>query len=301
MFCLFLTKGIQSVFIVAAPFILSLISKWSKGRILFLAFLLLLSFIGCSLVVYVVSDGAKDWISCYLNKRLIATFNHVGATTTYHAEIIIRYFTELIPVILFFLSVSVYFKTACKYSFKLQFKSLLSDKINLWLFLISLSASLPLAVTLEQRGFYLVPSFPFVVLALCNMYKRYVFYILGKLFKNHYARLNAILTLFGLISFCLFAFQYGTYKNDEGMLKDVATVKNIIPSGETIGIDPSMWNMFALHSYLKKYNDNNLSPSDTNAVYFILNKDNSATAPKKYSKIKAQTFWFDVYKINKKR
>ncbi len=292
---LLITKGIQSIFLLAAPFLFFLLNKPKGKKAVLVGILTTAFFIGTCVLLYYNNDGTKDWVSCYVNKRLVATFNHVGATTTYHAEIIIRYFTELIPVLLFFIVISIYLKIANKYSFQLQLKNLFSDKNNLWLFLISVSASLPLAVTLEQRGFYLVPSFPFVIMALTNMYKRYIFYFLGKLFYNKQVT-NISLVVLSLSSVIFFFTQYKTYKNDEGMLKDITRLKKIIPYGQTIRIDSSMWNMFALHSYLKKYNDNNLSITDTNTTYFILNKNNSASVPKKYIKLQMKTYWFDIYR-----
>jgi hypothetical protein len=293
--CLLLTKGVQSIFIIAAPFLLALTNKPSRKKLVTLNFIAVVVFAACCAILFLSVDGAKDWLTCYVNKRLIATFNHVGATTTYHAEIIIRYFTELIPVLLFFTLVSFYVRFKNKYSFALQFKNLVSNKINLSLFLISCSASLPMALTLEQRGFYLVPAFPFIVLALTNMYKRYVFYFFNKLFRNNKKIQNMLLTILALASLFFFIYRYDTYKDDEDMLRDMPIVKKYVPYGETILIDNSMWNMFTLHAYVKRYNDNDLSTNDTNATYMLINKGNTAKAPKKYIKLNEKTLWLDIY------
>ena len=299
--CLLLTKGVQSVFLIAAPFLLSLTNKPSRKKLLTLNLIAVVVFVACCASLFLFVGGAKDWLSCYVNKRLVATFNHVGATTTYHAEIIIRYFTELIPVFIFFALVSLYVRYKNKYSFSLQLKNLLSNKTNLSLFLISLSASLPMALTLEQRGFYLVPSFPFIVLALTNMYKRYAFYFFGTLFKKNKTLQNSILTVLGFAALFFFIYRYNTYKDDEDMLRDMPIVKKYVPYGETILIDNSMWNMFTLHAYVKRYNDNDLSTTDTNATYLLINKGNTAKAPTKYVKLNEKTLWLDIYKNSRKK
>jgi 4-amino-4-deoxy-L-arabinose transferase-like glycosyltransferase len=299
--CLLLTKGVQSVFIIAAPFFLSLTNKPSRKKLIVLNFLMGIVFVLSCLLLFLFCTGAKEWLDCYVNKRLIATFNHVGATTTYHAEIIIRYFTELIPVLLFFLFVSIFLKIKNKYSFQLQFKNLISNKKSLSLLLISFSASLPLALTLEQRGFYLVPAFPFIVLAFTNMYKRFIFYCFGNLFANHKKMQNILLVILGSLSLAFFCYRYDTYKDDGDMLHDIPLVKKYVPYGETIRVDPSMWDMFTLHAYVKKYNDNDLSITDTNATYFILNKENKALVPKNYIKLHEHTLWLDIYKNKNKK
>ena len=299
--CLLLTKGIQSVFLVAAPFLLLLTNKTSRKKLLILNIFAVIVFASfCCLLFYYVS-GAKEWLNCYVNKRLVATFNHVGATTTYHAEIIFRYFSELIPAFIFLLLISLYVRYKNNYSFSLQFKNLISNKTNLSLFLISLSASLPMALTLEQRGFYLVPSFPFVALALTNMYKRYIFYFFGTLFRKNKNLQNIILVLLGFASVLFFIYRYDTYKDDEDMLRDMPIIKKYIPYGETIRIDHSMWDMFTLHAYVKRFNDNDLSANDTNATYLIINKGNQAKAPSNYIKLNEHTLWLDIYKKDNKK
>ena len=167
LFLLFLTKGVQSVFLLGALFLggITFDKAVFKKRVVN-TFLLLLTFSGLCVLVFFTNEKARFWIESYFQKRLVATFNHVGATADYHAQIIVRYFSELIPIFVLLFLVSLYFKVKQQHSFSLQWKNFKNNKPALWLILISLSASLPMALTLEQRGFYLAPSFPFVVLGL---------------------------------------------------------------------------------------------------------------------------------------
>ena len=181
---LLLTKGLQSVFLLIAPLLLIFTVSKKRKNLLYINALVLLFFLTSACMLFWLNTGANEWLNCYVQKRLIGTFNHVGATTNSHTEILLRFLTELIPVFLFFILISVYIKSKLSYDFGLMVKNIRQQRESFWLILISLSASIPLSLTLEQRGFYLVPSFAFFVLGLSNMYKRYVFYFIGRLFRK---------------------------------------------------------------------------------------------------------------------
>jgi hypothetical protein len=299
LFLLLLTKGVQSVFLIAALFLYGVISE-RKNRIKYFLknLLLIVGFSGVCALVFFTNKKAHFWLTSYYQKRLVATFNHVGATASYHAEIIVRYFSELIPVFMLLLLVSFYLKIKCKYSFSLQWKNMKSNKTALWLILISLSASLPLSLTLEQRGFYLTPSFSFAVLALALFYKKYFFVLFSRVFSKKENIVRSVTVILSLITIVFFFLFKNNYKRDEGMIKDVQTLKKIIPYGEIIGIDRSMWNIFSLHSYLNKANNNSLAMTDT-TNYFIQEKENHTAIPVNYVRMNISTLWLDVFEKRK--
>jgi hypothetical protein len=296
MVVLFLTKGIQSEFLIVALF-LGAITKYRKnvGRTFANGILIAVSVAGLFGLVFMMNEDALFWLKNYFDKRLVATFNNTGATASNHFDIIIRYFTELLPVFFIFILVSAYLVFVKKYSFKLQWKNFKKNRTAWWLSLISLSASFPLAVTLEQRGFYLSPSFPFIVLALCVFYKKYFFVmwsdILYKKGKFFFAT-GSLVLLFSLV---FFISNKDGYKRDEGMIKDVAQMKKLFHPGEIIGINSSAWNTFSLHSYLNKANDNSLSLTDT-ARYFVQEKRSKQTVAGHYKKVNIPTFAVDIYR-----
>ncbi|HWY37367.1 MAG TPA: hypothetical protein VNY73_02330 [Bacteroidia bacterium] len=296
LFLLLLTKGAQSVFLLGGLFLagISAERKNGKKRVLQNA-LLVISFLGVCFFMFFTNEKAGFWLKSYFNKRLVATFNHVGATANYHAEIIVRYFSELIPVLLLTLCISAYFHIKKRYSFSLQWQHVKSNKTALWLFLISLSASLPMALTLEQRGFYLSPSFPFIILAISLLCKRYFFVLLAGIFRRKRKIIFSVATVLAVASVVFFIIFNNEYKRDEGMIKDVQLLKKIIPRGEIIGIDQSMWNTFSLHSYLNKENNNSLAVTDT-TMFFVQDKENKTPVPAVYKKLDLTTYWLDVYR-----
>ncbi len=300
LFLLLITKGAQSVFLLVALFLAGITcDKVTFKKRITNNFFLLITFVGVCALVFFTNAKAHFWMESYFQKRLVATFNHVGATADYHAEIIVRYFSELIPVFVLLFLVSLYFKVKQQQSFSLQWKNMKENKLALWLILISLSASLPMALTLEQRGFYLAPSFPFIVLGLVLLYKEQFLFLFTIMFE-HRKKITTVVAAVFLLGGILFFFRFkNDYKRDEGMIKDVATLKKIIPYGEIIGIDQSMWNTFSLHSYLNKENNNSLLVSDT-TKFFVQNKENKIPVPSNYKNLNLKTFWLEVYTNTKK-
>ncbi|HEX7413393.1 MAG TPA: hypothetical protein VF411_05050 [Bacteroidia bacterium] len=294
LFMLLLTKGIQATFVLTILFCSALISKEKNVKALLIQNLLIALGLGivCFLIFY-FNSNANFWLTSYFNKRLVSTFHQVGATTDNHLEIIFRYLMEIIPLLLMIFFLSVYFKISTRYPLVIFFKNLTSNRTAIWLMLISLSGALPLALTLEQRGFYIAPAVPFAVLAFAYAGKRYFFVVFAKLNRRP-KTLSAIAYSLLTISLLFFMLFKNDYKRDEGMLKDVALIKKIIPYGANIGFDKSMWNMFSLRSYLNKANNNNFLITDT-TLFYVLNKDNKAIPPPNYVKLNYQTYWLDIY------
>lgn len=294
-FLLFLTKGVQSAFLIAGLFFAAVTvgrKHWLKTG--FAGMLLVIAVLGVCGAVFLQNENALFWLKSYFDKRLVATFNNTGATATHHIDIIVRYFSELLPVFGFCVLISVWAHTSLHYSFSIQWRNFKKNWAAQWLFLISLSASLPLAVTLEQRGFYLSPSFPFAVLALCLLYNRILFVAGGRLMRH----MKILLPVSGLLvtgAIVFFVFNKDGYKRDEGMIKDLAQITKIVKRGELIGINPSTWNTFSLHSYLNKENDNSLAVTDT-LQYFVQEKSNAEPVPAHYKKVNLVTEDVDLYR-----
>lgn len=293
---LFLTKGLQSVFVMAALFFAGFtVGRKSRGSYLWKGTLLGALFACLAGALFLLNDEARFWLESYFQKRLVATFNHKGATTAHHLEIVIRFFSELLPVIGFLAFVSVYAAVAKKYPLRLQWKNFKRNSKAHWLILVSLSGSLPLAVTLEQRGFYLSPAFPFMILGLCLLYRRYLLLVFGRLASGRgkfFGPASAV-ALGGAAVFLLAC--KDEYKRDEQMIKDVEQIVTKTAYGDTIGINQSTWNTFSLHSYLNKSNDNHLAVSDT-LRFFVQEQSNPDPVPGHYNKIDIPTREVHLYR-----
>ena len=145
------SKGIPGLFPVAMPLIYLLIHRKNSPRKAVLHTIILLSVISVIYLILFSLPQSRESLTFYLNERLLGRINDVP-TTSDRLYTIKRLFAELIvPVFLagIVLIISKIRRSGIRltgYSGPLLF------------LLIGLSASLPLSLTLVQRGFYLVPS-----------------------------------------------------------------------------------------------------------------------------------------------
>jgi len=287
---LFLTKGFQSCFIVVTPFLYFFILKDKKALLFGI-----MSAIIVSTLLYLllfVYEPSSLWFSNYMQKRLLATLNNVGATTTDRAEIILRTITELtIPIALSFFAL-----VFCKIKKEnIPVKDVIEKKTAWILLLIGLSGSAPFAITLEQRGFYLVPAFPFLILAMVLFFKPYLkvtFEIVISFFKN---RKVAVAAGF------LFLFSVGyliaspnLYKRDENLIKDLKLINFFLKQKDTISVDEDTWNHTALQAYLYMQNRVNVEVDNSHRFY-IHDREHNTIPNSNYTKVNINTKQFDLF------
>jgi hypothetical protein len=215
-----LTKGLQGMFpIIAVGFYWLLMRNLSFKKMLMFSFIL----IGVPALIYVflllTNVEAYQSIKSYFETRLVRTFNNVGATTDTHFDLLFRLFWELLPIaalssiILFFTKKHKVYDVINKEHYKKLF----------WFLLIGLSGSLPLMVTLEQRGFYLVTSFPFFAIAIAMWLAPRITVFINKInvssSRFRFLKITSIILLLATTVFSLL--QIGNTKRDNDLLADV--------------------------------------------------------------------------------
>jgi len=291
-----LTKGLQGLFPVAAVGFYWIVSlknyRFSK---MFLHSLIL---VGTPVVIYsllfLISPEALESFKTYFGIRFVNTFNNVGATTGNRFELLIRLINELLPLAI--LSLLILIISRKQKSKDLTIKD--GTKRILWFILIGLSGSMPLMVTLEQRGFYLVTALPYFAIAfalllasrLTNLFAKMSESSLGlKLFKGFSSAL-----LLGSIVFVFTCI--GKTKRDKEMLQDVYAFGKLIPCGEIVSIPTEMWNDWNFQTYMVRHNYISLEVNDTTNNYFLIRKDLPASlVPKPYHLLNDKTAFINVY------
>lgn len=298
-YLLFLTKGFQSVFIAVLPMGALLVLHGKKRLLLFAT--LAYSFLAVLLVYTLFYDtGGQYWFSHYIQKRLYASLNNVGATTTNHFDIIFRTFTELLgplgvtAVLLFFIR----YKKG--YPWRLLFKRLKHSPYALLFFFTALAGSFPFAITLEQRGFYLSPSFAFYTLGLMLWLKPYLLAgirFLKTVFENNYVSYFSRFA-FG-IALVYLIYSPFHYRQNESMLKDVAALTPFLKNGDTVSIDAAMWNHVSLQSELFIRKQVSME-CDKHHLFFLHDRETNAPIPDKYHRLNLTTQQFDLYVLTQR-
>src|SRR6185437_3842932 len=158
-----LTKGVQGLFPITCVAFYWLITKNISFKKTLTYSLIL---VGVPALIYSVLILCNYYVylsfEAYFTNRFVKTFNNVYATTDNRFEIWFRLFTELLPI----LSVSVLIKLFSIKSNAPKEHESESKKKLWWLLVVGFSGSLPLVITTEQRGFYLVTTLPCFALAI---------------------------------------------------------------------------------------------------------------------------------------
>lgn len=282
----FLSKGLVGLFPLVVPFIYYItVEKNIKKLIISNLLLLILSGV-CFLVIIFVFPELKENLINYFNSQLIpALEGKREITTTNRFKVLFRLFNELIAP-LSILVLSLIFIKSKEFSYK---------KESLFFILIGLSASLPLIVSLKQRGFYLIPSIPYFILGisfiviplLANKFEKYK--------NNNILKvINSVLAL-GLI---IWIFNFDGYFRDKQKLSDIEKVSELVDRGTVISSSKKVrrnWQVIAYFARLK-----NISLTDKTKENFLLIEKGNAPLEMyngSYSKLNLDLEMFELYKL----
>lgn len=292
-----LTKGIQGLFPLAAIGIYWLMMKeFSFKKMLVYTIILVSVPIAIYLFLILTNHEVYDSYQRYFETRLVRTFNNIGSTTGNRFELLFILIQELLPIII--ISSVVLFVTK-KYK-NLDLKDSLRNKTILWFILIGLSGALPLMVTLEQRGFYLVTTMPFFAIAISMWLSPRVATLISKInIESKGFKITTGITLLLLLVSITFSFtQIGKFKRDENILKDIYAIGTIVPHNAIINSPIEMANDWSILCYFERHFDISIE-SINKHPYFIIRKDLPKTLiPNNYSLYPVQTKEIDLYKLS---
>jgi hypothetical protein len=291
-----LTKGAQGLFPVIGAGAYWLISKkLSFGKTLFYSGILIgiPAFIYCLLLA--MDPEVYASYHTYFNIRYVRVFNGAESTTDNHFDIIEQLFMQLLPVLAFTFLVVI-----------LRRNKGINEKINsqnqrgifLWILMIGLAGSLPLAITLVQRSFYLVTSLPYFAIAIAMIIAPYLNFQLEKM--SSATKSFRIFKIIGIVFFTgalvFTATRIGKCKRDEALLSDVYAFGKIIPHGDITGIPQEMMNDWSTRYYLLRYFYINLDTKGKSDHYFIARKDLPMNLiPPDYKPYPVKTNVLDLY------
>ena len=294
-----LTKGLQGLFPLTAIGTYWLMTKKiSFKKMIMYTFLLLSVSIICYGLLIVINPNVYISYQKYFETRLIRTFNNVGSTTANRFELLIVLFQELLPIALITFLILFFTK-----KFKANdFKHTDQTKAIFWFFLIGLSGALPLMVTLEQRGFYLVTTMPFFAIAIAMILAPRLTTLTNKInIETKGYKISCVIAIALLIFSLIYSsLQINNYKRDESLLKDIYAIGKIVPQNDIINIPYDMSNDWGIICYFERYFDISLEYRKTTSSYFIIRKNLSKSlVPLNYKLCSLKTDELDLYKFSK--
>ena len=291
-----LTKGFQGMFPLVA-----LAAGWIVYRNVSFKKMLLHSllpvFVICILCFLILqNDSAFKSLSAYLHNRVLNSIQNAKDVTN-RFYLLYRLFTELLPVLILGAIITMIAKFRTKNG---PFPILFFKKDFLFFLLIGFSASLPLMITLEQRGFYLVTSFPYYAIALAILVAPH---ISGWIEKTNTLRVGfRLFRIFSILALAVvFAFsflQIGRTGRDADTIHDVKLIGGFVPSGTTLGSTRELWEKWSLQEYLVRHyyicQADRISPEDH---YLLLENENQNTSGIKIEKVNIATVKYHLYKV----
>lgn len=302
--CVFLsslTKGVQGLFPITAVFSYWIVNRKEfsfKNNILYSVLLAGIPVLIYGLLIF-SNNHIYEVFKLYFENRFGKTFGDAArATTDNRLEIMVRLFTELIPMFILMLII---------YLFSIKYKeNQINQKSHFttisWLLLVGFSGSLPLIVTLEQRGFYLVTTLPFFALAGAALFANRMGSIIekikpdGKFYK--YSKIITCTLLFFSLTFTFL--KIGETKRDKNLLSDIYSIGKIVPHGDIIGIPPEMGGDFSLTEYFIRNFYISSDNSGKQYRYFVIRKNlPKELVPKNYKLYPLATKEIDLYQLVK--
>ncbi|MCW3070838.1 MAG: hypothetical protein JWO44_728 [Bacteroidetes bacterium] len=291
-----LTKGIQGAFPLVSVGIYWLVTRNISFKKMITCSLVLLAVPVCIYSFLLISDpDVYMSFQKYFNARIVETFNNVRPTTDSRFELLIKLFSEMLPVLL--LSGIILLLT------KINRKDIaLTGKHKqaaLWFLLIGLSGSLPLMVTFEQRRFYLVTALPFFVLAISMLTVPGISHWINKADASSkgfkWFRISQVTVLLVAVVYSFSGMKEP--KRDKDLLSDIYYIGKIVPPGEIMSIPVEMYNDWNLKAYMMR--NFRISLDEKNAKkYFLVRKEYSAKVPANYRLCSKGTKEIDLYEAS---
>ena len=265
-----LCKGVTGLFPLAAValFWLSVRKIRFQGALFFSLILLLVPVL--SYMLLLLNDNAYESFSFYYKARLLERI-HNDPVVNSHFHIIWRLLLDLLPAIVVAVIAFLFRRKKVSLSDHSEEK-----RFMIFFFFMGLAGSLPLALTLVQREFYLGPSLPFFALAFSVFISIYLAEM-----PMLFSQKTQIFKVFKVFSFSLLiggllytSLQIGKAGRDQDILHDTYLIGEVIEEGTSVHLEAEVsqrdslkhWN---LELYLARYFNVSLGEPLKDSRYII--------------------------------
>jgi len=208
-----------------------------------------------------------------------------------------RLFQELIPHLLIVLI--AYFATTKKLVKEYVHEN---RQTTTFFFAIGLSAILPLMLTMVQKGWYMVPGFPYLGIGFATLLVPFVHSAIKNIktkIKFYKAiQVVSVILLLGCFAF-IFA-QKGKIHRHQDMVEDVYKISKIVPKFSIITVPDNMYEQynFVLQGFLVRYFNISISPYEQ-YEYYLIEKGKDVKAPNNYALVNVDLSLYELYEKEK--
>ncbi|NLE62343.1 MAG: hypothetical protein GX612_00705 [Bacteroidales bacterium] len=293
LFAAFMTKGLVGLFPLSLIFWLFVFSKQVTFKrfvvdLFFTTAVMVLPFI----ILIIVSQDAKEFFSIYFQTQVFKSIVSVQ-TVANRFYIVGQLLKELIIVLSLLLILFLVTRKRTSYT-----------PINKWtmIFLfLGLSGILPIMITLKQRGFYMLPSFPFLAIAAALFVDNGVNYLINKINYTHIRfRVFKYVSIFLFVTgFVLIGLNVNRIGRDKNKIEDVYAMMKIVPPHTTISLSTELHTDWSLHAYFGRYADIGLDSKNLNHKFLIIKKGDNFPLSKTHSRIGINLNEYELYENQK--
>lgn len=272
-FCGFLTKGFVALFPLSFGFWLWLFQKDIKFKRFFIdnSVFVIASVLPFIMIYFFVPD-ANESFNAYFNKQVVGSIQNVQ-TVNNRFSILEILIVQLLPAIAL-IGIFLFFTRKRKVENK--------NMKWTWIFLLlGLSGVLPIMISMKQRAFYILATYPFFAISIANIISQKVSHIVNSidLTKGFKIFKKVSYLILGIAIFLNIVF-INSYGKDEKLLKDVFVLSKVIKKGETIYVNKEAWSNWSLHGYLYRYANISLDKKNPeNYNYLLLEKEKDREIP----------------------
>ena len=292
-----LCKGVTGLFPLAAVAL-----YWLSGgkirfqRMLFFSLILLLV-PALFYILLLLNDSAYESLNFYYHARLLERINNDPVVNS-HFHIIFRLLLDLLPAIVVALIVFLVRRKKVKLSDHPEV-----NRFMIFFFFMGLAGSVPLALTLVQREFYLGPSLPFFALAFSlfislSLAEAPELFSQKAQFFKVFKALSLSLMMGGLIYTAL---QIGKAGRDRDILQDTYLMGEVIEEGTRVHLMAERSQMdslkhWNLELYLARYFNISLGEPLKDSRYIIFCEDGSLPDEDVFEQVPLATETYLLYK-----
>ncbi len=285
-----LSKGLPGLFPIGVPILYWIITRKIRFSVAIVHTSVIFLIPALLYAILLLFPESRESLSIYFIKRALHRINEVP-TVDSRFYILGRLLTELIPqlIMVFILLMVGHIK---------KIKVRLTEHLREVIFFLAvgLSASLPLMLTLVQKGFYFVPSLPYFAIGLAMLVVPVVSELTDRLKtggKFHRNLLIVCSLLFLAIITFSFA-QIGKTGRNKELLHDVYLIGKVVPPHSTVTIPIELWNAWDLQCYLIRYYNISLETGKENR-YSIRNTPMPADSAVRFRQIGIPTLQYHLY------
>jgi 4-amino-4-deoxy-L-arabinose transferase-like glycosyltransferase len=285
-----LSKGLPGLFPIGVPLLYWIITGKIRFSAAFVQTLIIVLVPALFYTLLLLFPESRESLSIYFFKRALHRINEVP-TVDSRFYILGRLLMELIPQ---FILVVVFLIIGRIRKINLRLTDHLREII--FFLAVGLSASLPLMLTLVQKGFYFVPALPYFATGLAMLIVPVVSGLTHKNTAGSKLHRNLLIaSSLLLLSVATFSFaQVGKTGRNKELLHDVYLIGKIVPQHSVVSIPIGLWNAWDLQCYLIRYYNISLETGKVN-WYSIRNSPMPEDSVFLYRRIEIPTQQYHLY------